>query len=319
MKLRMLLFLALLAGAAFASPPWLGTAISALMFSLTALGIIYAIAIAFSLQDMKFLATDEFYQLIITGVMITLLFSLETTTNEIFAPIAPNLQDAGLQVINDSLNSQVDAFNEVKNYMIEIVPQSTKSQYCGLSGAGFYVSPCGSFSALSPPLTMALQALGISIAELSSLKTLTAFGGNYAFSLLFPIGIILRTLRFTRGAGALFIGLAVSLYLFVPITAIFMDEVTTAQNPSTELPSVGDEECDVHDFSNEIGFSYGNADKAKVQINGLINSIGGFMYMFLIRGTMFTVITLVAFYATFKWVSKLAGADVDLMALMKIA
>lgn len=312
----------MLAGLAFATPPaWLGTALSALMLSLVLLGVLYAIAFAFSLQDMKFLATDELYQLIITGVMIVVLFSLETTTNEIFAPIAPNLQDAGLEKVDGSLESQLDVFNAVKGYMIDIVPQSTKSQYCGLSGAGFYISPCGSFSTLSPPLTMSLQALSLSIAELSSLRTLVAFGGSYAFSLLFPIGILLRTLRFTRGAGAMFIGLAVSLYLFVPITAIFMDEITNPPGAPTmaSLPSVDTEECDVHDFSTEIGFSYGNADTAKDHLQSLINSIGSFMYLFLVRGTMFTAATLIAFYATFSWISKVAGADVNLMALMKIA
>ncbi|MEW6749276.1 MAG: hypothetical protein AB1295_06225 [Candidatus Micrarchaeota archaeon] len=322
MKTRMIaLMVMMLAGAAFATPPaWLGAALSALMLSLMLLGILYAIAIAFSLQDMKFLATDELYQLIITAVMVALLFSLETTTNEIFAPIAPNLQDAGLQRVDAALQSQLDVFDEVEDYMVDIVPQSTKSQYCGLSGAGFYVSPCGSFSALTPPLTMALQAIALSIAELSSLRTLVAFGGNYAFSLIFPIGILLRALRFTRGAGAIFIGLGVSLYLFVPITAIFMDEMTSTGAPSgLSMPDVDSEECDVHDFSTEAGFSYGNAERAKGHMEALVDRIDDFMFMFLVRGTFFTVGVLVAFYATFRWVSRLAGADVDLMALMKIA
>ena len=99
-----------------------------------------------------------------------------------------------------------------------------------------------------------------------------------------------------------------------------MSEIVNAGAPSMPgLPSVSVEECDVHDFTTEGGLSYGNADRAKDQISGLIDSIGGFMYMFLVQGTMFTLITLVAFYSTFRWVSRLAGADVDIMALMKIA
>jgi hypothetical protein len=325
MKLRILaLLMIMLAGSAFAADPqpWLGTAVTALMLSFTILGILYAVSIGFSLNDMKFLATEEMYQLIMTAVMIVLLFSLETATNDVFSSIAPNLQDAGLERIGASLDSQVTTYEAVRDYMVAIIPQSTKSQYCGLSGAGFNIAPCGSFSALSAPLTLALQALSLSIAELSSLKVLALFGKTYSFTLLLPVGIILRTLRFTRGAGALFIGLAVSLYLFVPITAIFMDDITAPSAPSgssLDLPDVGAQECDVQDFSTEVGFSYANADNAKEHFSALEDAVGGYLYLFLVRGTMFTIVTLLAFFAAFRWISRLAGAEVDISALMRIA
>ena len=41
---------------------------------------------------------------------------------------------------------------------------------------------------------------------------------------------LLRTLKFTRGAGGLFLGLAVSLYIVLPLLVIFMDVLL---NPAT--------------------------------------------------------------------------------------
>ncbi|MFH0737269.1 MAG: hypothetical protein V1827_01680 [Candidatus Micrarchaeota archaeon] len=319
MRLATFVVLSLLLGLAFAAPPqpWAGTAFTALMLSLFILAVLYMVSMAFSLNDLKFLATEEFYQLIMTGVMVAVLFSAEATTNQMFSSIAPNLQDAGLERINATLDTQVNAYNIVKGYMIKVVPESTRSQYCGLSGAGFNIAPCGSYSALTPPLTISLQAISLSIAELSSLKVLTLFAKTYSFTLLLPIGILLRTLKFTRGAGALFIGLAVSLYLFVPIAAIFMDDVTAPGEPSVSPIDIM--ECDTQKFSTEVGFSYYNADNVKDIYDDLLEQINDYLYLFLVRGTLFSVAVLTAFFATFRWISKLAGAEVDISALMRIA
>ncbi|MEW6035822.1 MAG: hypothetical protein AB1529_04375 [Candidatus Micrarchaeota archaeon] len=318
--MKRLLILLLLVPLAFAAhQPWETVAMVAIATSLLLLGVLYMVAIAFSLNDLKFLSTEELYQLIATAFMIALLFSAEAALNEMFSSIAPDMQAASLSKIDASLQTHADVFNLIRGYMIELVPQSTKSMYCGISGAGFSVAPCGSFSALIPPLTLSLQALSLSIAELSSLRTLASFGDTYAFTLLLPIGILLRTFRFTRGAGALFIGLAVSLYLFLPLAVIFMDELTSTGAPSVASMSLPEPDCDVHDFSTEAGFSYGNADEAISNFDTMLGTVDGFLFIFLVRGTMQTIVSLLAFFAAFRWLSKLAGAEVDVSALMKIS
>lgn len=320
MRLIAIVFFAFIAcGVSFAADAqWQSAAGTALVASLFIIGLLYAVSIAFSLHDLKFLATEEFYQLIATVLMVAFLFSAETATNEIFSSIAPNLQDAGIARINASLEAHVAIFNKVKGYMVSLVPESTKSMYCGLNGAGFSISPCGSFSALIQPVTMSLQLLSLAITELTSLKVLAWFGKAYAFTMLLPIGILLRTLRFTRGAGALFIGLAVALYLFLPISVIFMDEITSpAPDPNTV--SMPEPSCDVNRFSDEWGFDYSNADEAKDEFNTLLNNVDSLAYLFLIRGTIVTIACIVAFFTSFKWISKLAGAEVDVSALMRIS
>jgi len=361
MRLKNIVLMVLLCGVAFASAPeWTGVALTGLFASLSIIGIIYMLAIGFSLNDLRFLANEEFYQLIVTALMIAFLFGAEAGLNNIFSSIAPNLQDAGISTIDNSISGQVGAFGTIKAFAVDLVPQSTKSMYCGLNGAGFSVAPCGSFSALIPPITLSLQALGLSIAELSSLRTLASFGKQYAFTMLLPIGILFRTLRFTRGAGALFIGLAVSLYLFLPLTLIFMDEMTALDMPDTSHLDLPEPDCNVTAFAKESynpldlgsmvwsgissgidtaeldteavyqdilgtagigssGFDYTNAARAVGYLDVMIARTPGFLYLFLVRGTLLTAVSLMALFTTFKYVSKLAGAEVDISALMRIA
>lgn len=320
--MRAIIALLLLTGLAFATPPaWQGLAVAALMASLMIVAVLYVLSIAFSLNDLKFLATEEFYQLIVTVFMIAFLFSVEAFLNSLFSSIAPNLQDAGLAKIDGALQTQIAVFGDVKDFLVHIVPESTKSAYCGLSGAGFSVAPCGAFSALIPPGTLSLQALSLSIAELSSLKTLAGFAKYYSFTMLLPVGILLRTLRFTRGAGALFIGLAAALYLFLPMAVIFMDDITAAGAANPATINLGTADCDTSAFASTTGasFDYSNADTAETMFDSMLTKLDAYLYLFLVRGTLTTAVCLLSFFAAFRWISKAAGADVDLSALMRIS
>jgi hypothetical protein len=101
--------------------------------------------------------------------------------------------------------------------------QGSKSSSCSILGMGYSVSGCGSYTMLATPLSMAGGITGFAVGELYTMKRLIQLSEQFAFPFLLPLGIVLRTFKFTRGAGGLLIALAISLHILLPIGVIFND------------------------------------------------------------------------------------------------
>jgi len=315
-----------LAGICLAGPTgaWVSMAALTLVASAAILGITLALGTAFNVNELQMLSKEEFYQLIATAVMVVLLFSADSFFNNTFSVLfgdaSGTLQEASAAKLQAILDNQVGIYSIVKSFSVQISSESTESFYCTLSGLGFNVAPCNGFSALLTPLSMVMQSLALGIAEISSLLRLVLFGDRYAFQLLLPFGILLRTFKATRGAGGLVIGFAAALYLFLPLAVMMMDGLTSPGAVQASSVSLPGDTCDVYDFSNYgTSMNYDNADTAKDVFSGLMGSLDSLLYIFLVQGTMSTIMCLLAFYASMSWIAKLAGADVDLMPLMRVA
>lgn len=323
--------LLLLASLSFAAS-WTGTAALAIVTSAAILAVVYMLGIGFDINELKFLAHEEFYQLLVTALMMGVLLGaqtwLDSLTPGLGLPGGVSLQDGAINEIQGELGNHSAAYSALMDFSITLGKQSSKSYYCSLEGVGFTAAPCNSFRALTSPVSMSFQALSMSITELNSIYTLLNFSKQYAFVLLLPLGILLRTFKITRGAGGLFIGLGVALYLFLPIAVLFMGVVlnpaTGGYNPGfafgasdLKLPSPSCDETDYGTFGG--GISYGNLNNAVGIFNGLEQKINVYIYLFLIRGTMTTVVSVLALYASLRAVSKVAGAEIDLSALARVA
>ncbi len=365
MKYACLLFaLVIFSGAGFASSHWIPAATVALVISTAVLVLVYMVGFGFNVEELKVLGTEELYQIIVTAFMVAMLFGIDSSLNGIAASfgLTGTFQEVALEKTNNVLLQHQLVFSNLKTFSIELGEESSKSLYCAWQGVGYNAAACSSFRALAPAVSLSMQALSVAVAELQSLQTLISFAHAYSFTLLLPAGILLRTIRLTRGAGGLFIGLAVSLYLFLPLSVLFMDQVISevrvagmnlavplpqsdtapAQTiqyatpalqgrpdyaarapspgqPDLTLPSL-DGICRPGDYVNaDNTYSYRNAGEAQRVFSELNNRIYYYLYTFLVEGTILTVVSLVTFISALRWVSRLAGSDVDVFALARIA
>jgi len=330
--------LLLLSQLSFAAGTWMNVAALAVVTSAIILAIVYMLGVGFDVNELKFLAHEEVYQLLATIIMIGVLAGaqawLDSLTPGLGLPGGLSFQDGSLSVLSNELANQKNAYDGLYDFSVGLGKQSSKSYYCALEGVGFTANPCNSLRALVSPVSLAFQALSLSITELNSLTTLLNFSKQYAFALLLPLGILLRTFKITRGAGGLFIGLGVALYLFLPMAVLFMNVVldpgNAGYNPhfgsaptygygkdDLTLPSASCDETKFGTFGG--GVSYDNLDTATAEFNALETKINVYVYLFLIRGTMTTVVGLLTLYASLRAVSKLAGAEIDLSALARVA
>lgn len=317
----LLLFFSLLFADSPDAPAWLPTAILAGFTSIIILALIYMAGQGFNLEDMKFLAKEELYQVVVTFILIVSLQGSLTFLDVVSGSIYPGqtLHQAALSSVSDEIDNQNAIFDNLYSFSVQAGKESSRSFFCSLHGLGYSVSPCSSYRALISPVSMAFQAISLSLTELSSLKTLLLFSQKYGFAVLLPAGLLFRTLKFTRGAGGVLIGFAVAIYIFLPMGYLFMNELHSfSGNPYkdvsraslTSLPS--DFSCDSTDYS------FANLNNA----NGLYDIFSGnslfYLYLFLVRGTLTTVISVLVMVVGMKFISKIAGAEVDVSILSRI-
>ncbi|MBI5222947.1 hypothetical protein HY990_00845 [Candidatus Micrarchaeota archaeon] len=352
-KFSMLLGILFLVCCSFAAPlDWLPFAAGALTLSAIIVAVLYMLGIGLNLNDLKFLASEELYQLIATAIIIGVLFTADTTINSVFASfgITPTLQNASIATVNGYISNQASSFNTLKTFAHTLGLESSKNMYCSFSAMGFSVAPCGGFASITPAVTFGIQMIAISVTESNSLLTLLKFGSTYGLSLILPLGILMRTFKFTRGAGGLIIGFGVGIYLFLPLAVIFMDGITSPLAPTTAV-SLPEFSCDIHSFSdgvytiadindhslfgteafsgsvslssfsgsNSFDFGYKNAAIAGGLLMALKGVLPSLIYFFLIQSTLTLIIALSAFFMSMRSISRLAGAEVEISSLMRIS
>lgn len=342
-----------LAGISFAGPPpgagvspeWVPVVFVALIISLVILALLYMIGYGFGLNDLKMLATEELYQMIMTGIMMGVVVGASTALDAFSRAIisdSSTLQEAAISMIsspsgaatrNGFLDHHAAIFENIREFSAFLGNEASKSVFCSLQGLGYNINSCGSYGALRSSIALASQSVSIAITELNSLLTLLNFGQRYAFALLLPAGVLLRTFKFTRPAGGLFIALAVAIYFFVPLSVVVTGAVLDGYNPAaTPRYSIapltgggaepgGSLACEPAgtdlSFSPDFLQNYRNAKI--IFMNNLKPRLDTYAYHSLVEGTLTTVIALLSLFGSLKFVSKLAGAETDISALMRLA
>ncbi|VVB57742.1 Uncharacterised protein [uncultured archaeon] len=97
---------------------------------------------------------------------------------------------------------------------------SSVSAFCNLMGTGLTVAGCSAYGVMRGPSGQLINAVGFGLMELKAQQILLALAQNYALALLLPLGLLLRSLHFTRKAGGTLIALALSIYLILPISIL---------------------------------------------------------------------------------------------------
>lgn len=331
-RLKLLMALLLVMPLAFAASEWVVTATGALLMSVGIIATIYMVGRGFNINELKLLANEEIYQTIMTAVMIGAFFAASAFFNEIsdfLVSGSDTLQGNAASVVGTYLLQDQAVLGNLKAFAVTLGSESSKTSFCSLQGVGYNIAACSSFRALTSPLTLGLQAISVSISELSSLLTLLKFGKEYAFTLLLPLGILLRTLRFTRGAGGLLIGLAAALYFFAPLAVVTTKVILDDYAPSDFSKSPGSLgtgfKCEPAGDASTISIDtltgptfLENYDVAAGVFDDLRENVRSYTYAFLVQGTLTTIVALLALFAGMRAVGRLAGADADISALMRI-
>ncbi len=323
--MRKLLFVLLvLAPLAFAA--WQSVAMMALFVSITLLAAVFAVSMGIQSETLKVLAKDEFYQLIALAIMIAVLFGSDGILNLISQNSAltysqPTLQDAAIVSLEETQETLGDYLSSISSADNKIAKEASKATSCTVAGGGYSVSACGGFTMMGTPFSLSGSIVGYAIAEISSAKTIVELAKNYALAFLLPLGIILRTFKFSRGAGGFLIAFGISAYLFIPAGVIFVDMLNEqfvsdpASSDYTGSLSGIDPECD-SGKTWSVG-SNSNEQRAVNTYNNLRGELKKYLYVVLLKATLGPVVALLFFAGGLRALGSLLGAEVDVSAISR--
>ncbi len=327
---KLFIFL-ILTSLSFAS--WQTIAGLTILTSFSILIILFVIGYGFGMEELKILSKDEMYQLLVTIILIALLVSAEGFLNSFSESLGSytgetkTIQLLALDSLNDSMGNSMQILSELRTFSQEIGFQATQSTYCNLLGSGIFTSPCGAYNTPLPSIAVASQMLSLSLAEFGSLYFLITLGMNYAFNFILPLGLILRTLKITRGAGAFFIALGICLYFILPLSILSLNLLIGSYESTNNItiPNLS--------LSNSLYCS--TADSVPENINkiqtllstymftspipGEIDVVESLTFYFLISSTFLVVITMLIFLVSLQALTSICGAEVDVSVLGKLA
>lgn len=340
--MKRLLLLLMVVPLAFAG--WEATAGMAVAAAAALLAIAYMAGMGFGIPELQGMAKEEFFQLIALGVMVAAFAGTNSMINGFSQAFvdgsAANLQQAAQNSITASLTATTTMMNEIASFDMDVSTESSRAGQCSIMGVGYSVSGCGGYTVLATPLSMAGGIAGFALGELSAMKRLVDISSAYALTFLFPLGILLRTFRITRGAGGLLIALGVSLHIVVPAGVIFNDLLGATFTASSQA-GVSDytgtasntvTECDPFKVGSELTplsagkigtrnldtLKKGNAeDTAFAAYLGLRQDIKKYLYVMMIQATLGPVLSLLMFAAALRAMTSLAGAEVDVSAITR--
>jgi hypothetical protein len=321
---KILLMLFLLISFSFAA--WQSVAVLALVASLTLIALVFVIGYGFGIDILKATAKDEVYQLIALAILIVVLFGTNNlldaiSTDPTLSGEQANMQTTALISLNSTMKNLSNAYSNVQDVDKDIGVASAKVLSCQLQGMGYSVSGCGGFSMLAGPFSLAGSIMGFALGELNAVYKLIEVSLAYGLTLLLPIGIILRTFRLTRGAGGFLIAAGVSFHILLPIGILFVDMLGDSFLADEDTPAAYKSSAGLSGISPSCepgDTGEGNADEAYSAYSSLRSAMKSYVFLILIKATLGPVVSILMMIAGIRYLTSLAGAEVDVSALARV-
>ncbi len=323
-KLLLLLFLIPLAFAA-----WQSVAMMAMGVSVAILAIIFMVGTGFSIQEMQIMAKDEFFQLLVLGLLMVGLVATDGLLNAISSNPAfleggaSTMQQSAMNITNTNIDEMNSILTNVRNLDKTASLEGSKAGQCNIMGMGYSVSGCGSYSMLATPISMSGGIIGFTMGELSAVQRLIHISNEYALVLLLPLGIVLRTIKLTRGAGGLLIALGISLHMMLPAGIIFTEMLAATFIASPDYSdysggtSITIDECNPSNAVSQTGGLTDNEETVIDAYHQMKMAIRGWLVSALVKATLGPVVALLLMVTSIKALTSVAGAEVDVSAISR--
>ncbi|MBI5224049.1 hypothetical protein HY990_06545 [Candidatus Micrarchaeota archaeon] len=245
---------------------WIAPAMLVMVIVLIGIAFLYMISQFFNSPSMATLAKDELFQMGLTIIRLVFIIGPLILANGWLAfrasPVGPGpgsdyavyvdqttlqprlMIDASMAVARSMVNDMTKHYSMLLLYnnVIHTIYSATLS--FGVSWRAMYTFNLGPI--LRPfidVLSMTLQALSLGLGEwLLHIITLCMIK-QYMFTLFLPVGILLRSFPYTRGAGEAFLSLGFALIVFYPFTFVLDYEAhrimrLNLSDPSASLRSL---------------------------------------------------------------------------------
>jgi len=249
---------------------WFVNSLMAILITAIIMGTLYAVATAFNFAGLKRYSVSEFMQLAATAIMVIFLVSMIDGGQQLFIhTFGSGTITCGDRQVADPLDAAMCRAGERLEYfnsMFYSIKDSDElyekelEYYSSLSMIGIMFWQ-GNWNADTHKYVETAHAIEYKIVSLlislNSQMFVLKYISENMLAFFLPLGIVLRTLHFTRGIGAFSIALAISFYFIYPGILFLLDQSHVTAPPSSIPPSTMNREnlCNIPVFT---GFSLGS-------------------------------------------------------------
>lgn len=207
------------------------------------LGLAFAIVRAFGRRDLEAIIRAELYQTVIATIWVVIVAGLAITSCTVAcgASGGNNPFVVAVQYTQSVQNSMENSIVYLIGYARE---QQVNAAVLVDFGGGFgdlYIKPFAGCAEIANSIQTVTSVFTTFLGSLVVQQMALSFIYTSAFTVLLPLGFVLRILPFFREAGAFLIGLALALYVVFPLTYVFADRATASYRGISiaSLPSPG--------------------------------------------------------------------------------
>ena len=205
--------------------------------SIVLAGILIGLGRALGSKKIEHFGLEELIQSVVNAAIIGSFAAIVELVGAVSSSVVLDSCSAGNVVaqLSCTLNMVNTSTFSLFQQLVQTINLIGYYQTLSLNFGAFGVSPFANLASVSNLLSIQLLALN-ALMILGQLNgQITTFIGQNALGLLFPLGLVLRTLFATRKLGGFLIALAVGLFVFYPTFVLVFPNPTLAINMSVDI------------------------------------------------------------------------------------
>jgi len=249
---------------------WISLTFLAMLVVLLFLSITYMASVVLKRVDWLVWAKEEFYQIIISSVLIIVVIWFAWTACSVSVNLAGTDPFRAADTYLNDLIWQKSIRIATNLYIGSVFAQITAVWYIPMGHLKSGMHPFAGMNALSGVLDLMFGITSMLFASLLMQVIILWLIQAFAFKILLPFGLLFRVFPFLRSAGATFIGLALAFYIIFPLAYVMdkniMEQVTGNKIDYKNSP-------DQSMWSNDANFSFLNSLWAPGMIEDVANLI----------------------------------------------
>ncbi|MCX6771995.1 MAG: hypothetical protein NTX79_08165 [Candidatus Micrarchaeota archaeon] len=298
----------------------------ALLIPTFIVAIAYMASYAFNTPSLRAILQDELLQILATGAVALTLVGTQLVVDQY---VVATLQASGAAGSNidgvmaaaaDKINSlsagTASVLQNMQDVSMALGKEASKGVFCNFMGVGFSLSNCSPFNAYRGSLTASAFTSTVALSDTAAQSYLLSLARNFGFTVIIPLGLLLRCFRASRGAGGALIAIGFGFYTVYPAVILATDNLLHNGTPpnAPSIPKVG--ACDPMETSVSTSLSeftdYGD------QLTDY-TSTKALAYFVLVRVLFLSILNLIITLGFIRMFANMIGSDIDVSSLARIS
>jgi len=299
----------------------------ALLLPTFIVAIAYMASYAFGAPQLRAVLQDELLQILATGAVALTLVGTQAVVDEyVVATLQASgaagsgingVMDAAAQKINDLAAGTSGALSNMQDVSMALGKEASKGVFCNFMGVGFSLSNCSPLNAYRGSLTASAFTATVALSDTYAQSYILSLARSYGFTVIIPLGLLLRCFRASRGAGGALIAIGFGFYTVYPAVILATDNLLHgpgAPPGAPTLPTVGT--CDPMETSVSKSLSeftdYGD------QLTDY-TATKAMAYFVLVRVLFLSILNLIITLGFIRAFAHMIGSDIDVSGLARIS